>query len=75
MNLQESELAELNGLLKEGKYGLPAFRNSVQKSGTNYKWLQKNLPKVCQDINPRLVELLRLKKRRAACPDQKSATE
>jgi len=52
-------LEELNGLLKKGKYSVPAFRAEVSMSGNNKQWLSKNLKKN-PDCDPRVLELLSL---------------
>ena len=62
MNLKAVELQELNSLLKDSPLDIPNLRKSVNSTGSNYKWLQKHITKRNSDIEPRLVELLRLKK-------------
>lgn len=58
MNLNPSQIEELNTLLKQTKLDLPAFRKEVNKSGANFTWLQKNITRKNPELSPRIKELL-----------------
>lgn len=60
MNLNPEQLEELNGLLRNQKLDLPEFRRSVNVTGNNYSWLQRQLLKRNKNVSPRLLELLNI---------------
>lgn len=61
MRLNAVELAELNGLLSDKKLDLPEFRRTVNPSGNNYQWLQRNITIRNPNISERFKELLGMK--------------
>lgn len=61
MNLNKTEIEELNTLLANPSINLPAFRKEVTITGSNYTWLQKHVQTKNKDLNPRILELLRIK--------------
>lgn len=68
MNLNQDQLAELNGLLRSTNLVLPSFRREVRSCGTNYEWLQKNLLKRNAQASARLKELLGIKAPKVTLP-------
>lgn len=60
MNLNKAEIEELNHLLANPKINLPAFRKQVTITGANYSWLQKHVLTKNKDLDPRILELLRI---------------
>ena len=45
MKLDHEQLTTLNSLLKDTDLDLPDYRRVVKSSGSNYKWLRKNIQK------------------------------
>ena len=58
MNLNQTQLAELNALIKSANLELPFHKREVHPGGTNYSWLQKNITKRNPNVPDRLKELL-----------------
>jgi hypothetical protein len=58
LNLNTTQLEELNRLLKSKTLDLPDFRRDISPSGNNYNWLQRNIGIRNKDLEPRLKELL-----------------
>ena len=61
MNLNKTELAELNLLLSDKELDLPSFRRVVSETGANFSWLQRNIGVRNKSIPDRLALLLGFK--------------
>lgn len=61
MKLNAVELEELNQLLSDKKIDIPDFRRTVNPSGNNYQWLQRNITIRNPGISDRLKVLLSMK--------------
>lgn len=61
MKLNAAELEELNQLLSDKKIDIPDFRRTVNPSGNNYQWLQRNITIRNPGISDRLKVLLSMK--------------
>lgn len=61
MNLNSTQLEELNTLLKSKSLDLPTFRREVSSSGNNYSWLQRNIEIRNKEVDPKLKKLLGFK--------------
>ena len=66
MKLNAAELEELNQLLSDKKIDIPDFRRTVNPSGNNYQWLQRNILIRNPNISDRLKNLLGMKVKAAA---------
>lgn len=60
MNLNRSQIEELNNLLKSDELHLPTYRREIGLSGSNFCWLQRNITKKNKNIPKRILELLNL---------------
>lgn len=58
MNLNSTQLSELNQRLMTEKLDLPPFRKEVNHTGANYAWLQKNITKKNPNVSQELKTLL-----------------
>jgi hypothetical protein len=60
MKLSDSEIVELNKLIRKG-FNLPITKYEVTRYNTTYDWLRKNiLVKNSKRITPRIAELLNI---------------
>lgn len=66
MKLNAAELEELNQLLSDKKIDIPDFRRTVNPSGNNYQWLQRNITIRNPGISDRLKVLLSMKVKKSA---------
>ena len=66
MKLNAAELEELNQLLSDKKIDIPDFRRTVNPSGNNYQWLQRNITIRNPGISDRLKVLLTMKVKKSA---------
>ena len=66
MKLNTAELEELNQLLSDKKIDIPDFRRTVNPSGNNYQWLQRNITIRNPGISDRLKVLLSMKVKKSA---------
>ena len=66
MKLNTAELEELNQLLSDKKIDIPDFRRTVNPSGNNYQWLQRNITIRNPGISDRLKMLLSMKVKKSA---------
>jgi len=62
VTLSKEEIIEVNYLLKSKDLNLPDFRRVIQKSGGNYRWLQKHISERNPILPERLTYLLDLTK-------------
>lgn len=60
MNLNATDLEELNELLSDVKINIPDFRRTVSHTGNNYLWLHRNIMMRNPNITTRLKDLLNL---------------
>lgn len=65
MKLNPAELEELNTLLADKRIDIPDFRRTVNPSGNNYPWLQRNITIRNPNISERLKNLLGMKVKKA----------
>ena len=61
MNLTDEQIDKLNELLKDKSLDLPEFRRTVNKSGSNYTWLRRNIWIRNMNLSDEIQTLLRIK--------------
>lgn len=58
MNLNKSQIEELNQLLKDNTIVLPEFRRSISSTGQNAQWIKKNIHTRNPHLSQRVKELV-----------------